>query len=723
MQWFPCALAAFATGGQSTGAVFVPDSSAPTGQNAPAPKTNDDIVVIGRRGAAAVPPETEMDADEIDALGAYDIGEVIDRVAQTKALGDDPVVIVNGQRVADPGVFSRFPPDALVRVEVLPREAGARYGGDPSRRVVNIVLQRRFRSRDGQFEANAATAGGTSHLAGDVRQGAISGNNTTQFGLRASRDSALIGAERPQYIEDHPGYEAVSLRPSAEMVGANLALTRKVGSWSSSLNVQGQARSDRSVSLSGGEPIESHYTTRSLSVIGGFSGSLAGWSLQASLTGQMSTASQSGLSSTNSRQQSLAATLSATRRLFKLPAGPVVVSLSTQASRSRTTAETAGTRQVFPAYDVNLSGTLSIPLWRAPSPGRSSVVARALGGMSASLGGTLRQTDAGQGRGVNAGLAWVPLGKFRLTGNWSTSTDSLSDAQRFAPKYYGLPITVFDFATGQSAEVLPILGGTSDLRPPHFDRITLSALVGPFSPWNLAGSVALQQINAVDSVGPLPAVTPELEQAFPDRFQRDANGRLTVIDQRPINFDSALTESLASNLNATFLFGKAAANKRRGTLRVSINHNLQLRNVTTIYVGLPEMNRLVGDGGGVPRHQIDLQLDGRRGRWGVNTAARWRSGYRVRRDSGRDGSDDLLVSPLGTIDFKLSYALERVLRPTKDNVVPRRGEGVQLALEISNLFDTRPGGRLGDGRPAPGYGRDDQDPIGRAIRLTVRSRF
>lgn len=87
MQWFPCALAAFATGGQSTGAVFVPDSSAPTGQNAPAPKTNDDIVVIGRRGAAAVPPETEMDADEIDALGAYDIGEVIDRVAQTKALG------------------------------------------------------------------------------------------------------------------------------------------------------------------------------------------------------------------------------------------------------------------------------------------------------------------------------------------------------------------------------------------------------------------------------------------------------------------------------------------------------------------------------------------------------------------------------------------------------------------------------------------------------------
>ncbi|WP_164214165.1 hypothetical protein, partial [Stenotrophomonas maltophilia] len=72
--------------------------------------------------------------------------------------------------------------------------------------------------------------------------------------------------------------------------------------------------------------------------------------------------------------------------------------------------------------------------------------------------------------------------------------------------------------------------------------------------------------------------------------------------------------------------------------------------------------RLVGDGGGVPRHQLDVQMDGRDGPWGVNLAARWRSAYRVRRDTGRDGPEDLLVSAIGTVDLKFSYALARTIR-------------------------------------------------------------
>ncbi len=720
MQLLVCALAALANGGQSAGSVRVADHGAPAGQDAPAPPPADDrIVVTGRRGAADMPPEIELDADAIDALGAYDIGEVTQRTARSNALGDDPVVIVNGQRVADPGVFSRFPSDALVRVEVLPRGAGARYGGDPSRRVVNIVLQRRFKSGDGQFDAKAPTAGGMSGLSGDLRRGAISGTSTTQFGMRASRDSALLGAERPRYLEDHPGYAAASLRPSAETLEANLALTRVLGRWSTSLNVQGQARSDRSISLSGGAPIESRHTTRNLVVVGGLSGSLLGWSLQASLTGQLSTAGQQGLADTGSRQRSLATALSLNRPIFDLPAGPVIANLTTRASFSRTTSLIAGSRRAFSARDLNLGGTVSLPLWRTPSPGRGSAIGRLLGGMSATFGGTLRETDAGRGKGLNAGLIWMARSKLRLIGNWSTSTDGVSDAQRFAPAYYGAPITVFDFATGESAQVLPILGGTADLRPPRFDRMTLSASAGPFSPWNLTGSVSVQRSDAVNGIGSLPAVTPDIEAAFPDRFQRDASGRLTIIDRRPLNFRSTRSESLASNVSATFPLGGA----KPGTLRIAINHNLQLRNLTVIHAGLPEMDRLAGDGGGAPRHQLDVQMDGRSGPWGVNLAARWRSGYRVRRDTGRDGPEDLLISAIGTVDLRFSYALARAIRPDRDGAAPRRAIGMQFGLDIDNLFDARPGARLGPNGPAPGYGRDDQDPVGRTIRLTIRSRF
>ena len=41
-----------------------------------------------------------------------------------------------------------------------------------------------------------------------------------------------------------------------------------------------------------------------------------------------------------------------------------------------------------------------------------------------------------------------------------------------------------------------------------------------------------------------PAATPALEAAFPDRFQRDADGQLTRVDLRPVNADSSRRDTL-----------------------------------------------------------------------------------------------------------------------------------------------------------------------------------
>ena len=40
-----------------------------------------------------------MNGAEIDALGAYDIGEVLERLGETLGVGETPMVIVNGKRV------------------------------------------------------------------------------------------------------------------------------------------------------------------------------------------------------------------------------------------------------------------------------------------------------------------------------------------------------------------------------------------------------------------------------------------------------------------------------------------------------------------------------------------------------------------------------------------------------------------------------------------------
>lgn len=133
-------------------------------QNLDDPVTVDDVEVRGRRGAARVPPEMELSGAEIDALGAWDIGEVLQRIGETLGVSDEPVVIINGKRVANSGAFSGFPPDALVRAEILPPEAAALYGGVSGQRVVNLVLQRRFSSYDGRLSGSRPTQGGTASL-------------------------------------------------------------------------------------------------------------------------------------------------------------------------------------------------------------------------------------------------------------------------------------------------------------------------------------------------------------------------------------------------------------------------------------------------------------------------------------------------------------------------------------------------------------------------------
>lgn len=681
----------------------------------------EDVEVLGRRGAAVVAPQIELGAEEIDALGAYDIGEAIRRLAEDYALGDAPMIVVNGRRMADPAVFSGFPPDALVRLEILPPEAGALYGAaDPSRRVVNIVLQRRFHSRDGRASLRRPTAGGMTSAAGDLRQSSILDARTRHLGLQVAVDTALRAGERDQERGDTWNAGDVTLRSPSETVAANLTQTGSIGDWSVSLNANARAQRMRSVVLDGGEAVESQRRSQGLTMTGGLNGEVGGWSVQAALNGYLSQSDQSGLAPFDSRQQAVAVSLGINRPLFDLPAGPVGASLSGRASRSRSVSERSRERRAISGRSGDLNGNLSIPLLRR-DPEVEGVIG-ALGDLSLTAGVNLSETDAGRGDGLNAGLAWMPAPKLRFNGNWSAATQSVPDQQRFDPEYYGEPVVVFDFLTGEAVEVLPIMGGNPDLRQPRSDQISLSASAGPFSAWSLQGALNYQRGETSDEIGAVPDPTPEVEAAFPEWFRRDADGQLVSIDRRPINVASALTETLTTNLGAAFpLVARSGAGA--GVLRVTLSHGWQVTNTTTLRVGLPEMDRLAGDGGGVSRHQVGVSVDVRQGRWGLNAAARWRDGYRIRRDSGRDGPGDLRVGAFSAVDLKLSYQLERNIPAQGEGGRARRGVGLQLELEIANLFDARPTARLTSDRSAPGYGRDDQDPMGRTVLVAVKGRF
>lgn len=684
----------------------------------------EDVVVVGpRRGAAALAPEIELDATEIDNLGAYDIGEAIGRISQSQGFDEAPVIIVNGRQVTNARDFLRFPSDALERVEVLPQQAAALYGEGPSRRVLNIVLQPRFSSRDGFVRASAPTQGGNSSLGLDARQSEIIETDTRQFGVQLTRDTSLRAEERPDYLRDHPGSAGVTLLPAADAVTANFSMTKALGDWSSSLSANARVQQDRFMSQQGGGgTVETQRSVDSLALSGGLTGDAAGWSVQLGLSGAISNAEQNGIVDTHTRNLSMGADVKANRPLMELPAGPAVGTVAARYGRSSVTRETGAVRTQS-AQSLDLRGNLTVPLSRARSPDDSGGLHP--GDLSLTFGASVDglYDDAGQGGGLNLGLAWGPLRKLRINGQWSRSTDSPSASQRFDPVYFGPPRVVFDFQTGEAVEVLPILGGNPDLQGQTMERLSLSAAAGPFTAWGLRGRVGFQRNRATGGIGPAPDLTPAVEAAFPDLFIRDTGGRLVSIDQRPINLGSSVTETLTSGLNFSLPVGGGRRRPGAPSLQFGINHTWQLSSTAALRPGLPELDRLAGDGGGAPRHQVNVQVDGRRGNWGLSASGRWQSASRIRRDIGVDGPNDIERSAFAALDLKISYLLEGAAPSGQDGARPRRDGGVRLELQVDNLFDSRPEAVRGDGQRVPGYGRDDQDPLGRVVRLSLSRRF
>lgn len=329
----------------------------------------EDVEVFGRRGAALTPPEIELDGADIDALGAWSIDDVLKRMDETLALGGQPMVLINGRLTPNVSAYTGFPPDALVRAEVLPPEAAGVYGAAPGQRVVNLVLQQTFSSYDGRAVGSRPTQGGTSMLSGDLRRSAIAGRNTHQLGLRLSRDTALRAGERDRVLAtDGPDADRVTLRPETDVLSANLSLTRGLGDWSGVLSLNGRTQNSRSVAQVGVGMAESRRRSDSLGMSAGASGQLAGWRVQTNLNGQAARSQEDGLQDMSSDTLSFGLTGAGQRSLIELSSGPVTVNVNASTQGSRATVERDLDRSVRSFQTNSARGALSIPLTKSGGP-------------------------------------------------------------------------------------------------------------------------------------------------------------------------------------------------------------------------------------------------------------------------------------------------------------------------------------------------------------------
>src|SRR3954451_4068246 len=130
-------------------------STATAAQPADESADEEEIVIKGQRARGSVvgdiPPEDTLDSRDVRATGANNISELLQALAPGIGSargrgGDQPVLLLNGQRISSFRELRDIPTEAIQRVEILPEEVALKYGYRADQRVVNIVLRQRFRS-------------------------------------------------------------------------------------------------------------------------------------------------------------------------------------------------------------------------------------------------------------------------------------------------------------------------------------------------------------------------------------------------------------------------------------------------------------------------------------------------------------------------------------------------------------------------------------------------
>jgi hypothetical protein len=95
---------------------------------------------------------------------------------------------------------------------------------------------------------------------------------------------------------------------------------------------------------------------------------------------------------------------------------------------------------------------------------------------------------------------------------------------------------VFDYVTGQSLDVTQIAGGDRALTADNRNVLKIGLTVKPLSKENLTVTANYIKSDIDNPTQAFPAITAAIEQAFPGRFIRDAQGDLVEFDDRPVNF-------------------------------------------------------------------------------------------------------------------------------------------------------------------------------------------
>ncbi|WP_156255947.1 TonB-dependent receptor domain-containing protein [Sandarakinorhabdus oryzae] len=394
-----------------------------------------------------------------------------------------------------------------------------------------------------------------------------------------------------------------------------------------------------------------------------------------------------------------------------------------------------------------------------------------------------------------AGANWEPSPGWAFIASFTREQGAPSVNQLGDPAIITPNVRVFDFIRGETLDISRLDGGNRALANDKRQVWKLGANLRPFEKTDLVLNANYIWSRIDDPIAAFPTATAELEAAFPDRFTRDAGGRLVQIDNRPVNFDYSERQELRWGFTLTQALkpGKAerAATEKRiaetrakaqealkngqplppevrafarnpfgfahgqrppgagggpsgaggggfrggggpprgfldGRLQLTVFHTWTFKNEIGIRPGVPVLDLLngsaVGSTGGAPRHQIEARLGGGRRGLGGSIGVNWQSATSVLVDpSGASQSPgDLFFSPRTTVNLRLFADLGQ-----RQDVLLKMPwlRGSRISLRVDNLFNDRINVRDRSGAEPLGFQRDQLDPLGRTVTLSVRKLF
>ncbi len=249
---------------------------------------------------------------------------------------------------------------------------------------------------------------------------------------------------------------------------------------------------------------------------------------------------------------------------IKAPAGNIFTALRAGVSQSWFESESLRsgvvTESDFKRTNLNAQANVSVPIAR-----KQVNVLPMLGNLSVNASAAVEDlSDTGTLTTVGYGVNWSPIPQIQINARKNRDENAPSQQQLGAPVVATDGVRVFDYLTGRTVDIRRIDGGNPllvrDTR--HTTSLNMSwrpfqqGPGGPPPPQRRPGqppptprpdltlTAEYTKNRIVNPLQTFPAVSAEIEAAFPERFVRNAAGDLAQVDFRPLNFARATREEV-----------------------------------------------------------------------------------------------------------------------------------------------------------------------------------